>query len=316
MSEKSRRIPKREKAAPKKRPDQGSDPKVRYKISRKFPDISDIPIDRSAKVAALREQLAMAFANSPDVKRVEARPFLKWVGGKASLLNQLDEFFPHEIDRYIEPFIGGGAVFFHLKHRFPRMRPFLRDSNKELINCYRVVRDRPVELMLLLDHHTEAFRNKGDEYFYHIRKQHDLTDDLARAARTIFLNKTCFNGLWRVNAKGEFNTPVGSNKNAALYDLENIIACSIALRNAQLEAEDFREILTEARRGDFVYFDPPYFPVSVYSDFKRYTAKQFHEADQIELARVFRELDAKGCRVALSNSDHPRVRELYSETND
>ena len=308
MSGPSRRKSSSPKTAKQKRLDQRSDPKpIRYKIRRKLPAPSLHKPEGNGKLND--EQLAMPFVVP---KRVEAQPFLKWVGGKASTLRQLEEFFPHEIDRYIEPFVGGGAVFFHLKHRFPRMRPFLRDSNKELINCYRVVRDRPVELMLLLDHHAEVFRNKGDDYFYHIRKQHDLTDDLARAARTIFLNKTCFNGLWRVNAKGEFNTPVGSNKNAALYDRENIIACSIALRDAQLEAEDFREILSETRRGDFVYFDPPYFPVSVYSDFKRYTANQFHEADQIELARVFRELDARGCRVALSNSDHSRVRELYS----
>ncbi len=254
----------------------------------------------------------MPFRDAPGVKRVEAGPFLKWVGGKASSLTQLEEFFPREIDRYIEPFLGGGAVFFHLKHRFPRMRAFLRDSNKELINCYRVVRDRPVELMARLDHHMEAFQARGADYFYLIRKQHDLADDLARAARTIFLNKTCFNGLWRVNARGEFNTPVGSNKNPALYDRENLMAASLALRDAQLEAEDFRQVLNEARRGDFIYFDPPYLPISAYSDFKRYTPDQFREADQIELARVFRELDVKGCRLLLSNSDHPRTRELYA----
>ena len=253
------------------------------------------------------EQLAMPFVVP---KRIEAQPFLKWVGGKASLLRQLEEFFPHEIDRYFEPFLGGGAVFFHLKHRFPDMRPFLRDGNKELINCFRVVRDRPEDLMRLLDEHSHGFRADGDTYFYDIRKQHDLTDDLARAARTIFLNKTCFNGLWRVNAKGEFNTPVGSNKNPNLYSRDNLLAASDVLQNAQLEAQDFRKTVDEARRGDFIYFDPPYLPISAYSDFKRYTLEQFREADQVELARVFRELDAKGCRVVLSNSEHPRTREL------
>ncbi len=245
-------------------------------------------------------------------KRIEAQPFLKWVGGKASLLRQLEEFFPHEIDRYFEPFLGGGAVFFHLKHRFPDMRPFLRDGNKELINCFRVVRDRSEELMQLLDEHSRGFRADGDTYFYNIRKQQDLTDDLARAARTIFLNKTCFNGLWRVNAKGEFNTPVGSNKTPNLYSRDNLLAASDVLQNTQLEAQDFRKTVDEARRGDFIYFDPPYLPISAYSDFKRYTLEQFREADQVELARVFRELDAKGCRVVLSNSEHPRTRELYA----
>jgi DNA adenine methylase len=255
------------------------------------------------------EQLAMPFVVP---KRVEAQPFLKWVGGKASTLRQLEEFFPHEIDRYIEPFIGGGAVFFHLKHRFSDLRALLRDSNKELINAYRIVRDRPEDLMQFLDEHSRGFRKDGDDYFYVIRKQHDLTDDLARAARTIFLNKTCFNGLYRVNARGEFNTPVGSNKNPNLYSRENLLAASDALQDAQLEAQDFRKTVDEARRGDFIYFDPPYLPVSTYADFKRYTPDQFHEADQVELARVFRELDAKDCRVVLSNSEHPRVRELYA----
>ena len=308
MSEKSRRIPKGNKAAPRKRPDQRSDPKkLHYKIRRKIPAPSLHKAEGNGKLND--EQLAMPFVMP---KRVEAQPFLKWVGGKASLLRQLEEFFPHEIDRYIEPFLGGGAVFFHLKHRFPDMRAFLRDGNKELINCYRVVRDRPEDLMRLLDEHTRAFRVEGDVYYYEIRKQHDLTDDLARAARTIFLNKTCFNGLYRVNAKGEFNTPVGSNKNPNLYARENLLAASAALQDAQLEAQDFRKTVDESRRGDFIYFDPPYLPISAYSDFKRYTLEQFREADQVELARVFRELDAKGCRVVLSNSEHPRTRELYA----
>ena len=246
---------------------------------------------------------------------VEAQPFLKWAGGKSSLLRQFTEFFPQEIDRYFEPFLGGGAVFFHLKHRVPDMRAFLRDGNKELINCFRIVRDRPLDLMSLLDEHARAFRVDGDPYYYSVRKQHDLTDDLARAARTIFLNKTCYNGLWRVNAKGEFNTPVGSNKNPNLYDRRNLLAASAALQHAQLEVQDFRKVLDEARRGDFVYFDPPYLPISVYSDFKRYTPDQFREADQVELAQLFRALDAKGCRVVLSNSEHPRIRELYADFN-
>lgn len=244
--------------------------------------------------------------------RVEAQPFLKWAGGKGALLRQLEEFLPTAIDRYIEPFLGGGAVFFHLKHRFPHLRALLRDSNKELINCFRIVRDRPQELMLVLDEYDNAFRTGGDDYFYTIRKQHDLTDDLLRAARTIFLNKTCFNGLWRVNAKGEFNTPVGSNKNPNLYSRDNLLAASAALQDAQLEAQDFRKTVEEARRGDFIYCDPPYLPISSYSDFKRYTPAQFREADQVELARVFRELDDKGCHVVLSNSEHPRTRELYA----
>ena len=307
MSELSQRKRSSARAATRKRLDQRSDLKSRYKIHSKTPAPPLHKLESNGKLND--EQLAMPFI-VPN--RVEAQPFLKWAGGKASLLRQLEEFFPHEVDRYIEPFLGGGAVFFHLKHRFPDMRPFLRDSNKELINCYRVVRDRPDELMQILDEHAKGFRADGGEYFYDIRKQHDLTGDLARAARTIFLNKTCFNGLWRVNAKGEFNTPVGSNRNPNLYSRDNLLATSAVLQNAQLEAQDFRKTVDEARRGDFIYFDPPYLPISAYSDFKRYTLEQFGEADQVELARVFRELDARGCRVVLSNSEHLITRELYA----
>jgi DNA adenine methylase len=294
-------------SAAKRRLDQRSDSETRYKIRRKIPAPLLHKPENNGRLKD--EQLAMPFVVP---KRIEPQPFLKWAGGKASLLPQLEEFFPHEIDRYIEPFLGGAAVFFHLKHRFPDMRALLRDSNKELINCFRVVRDRPEELMQLLDEHSKAFRADGADYYYAVRKFHDLTDDLVRAARTIFLNKTCFNGLYRVNAKGEFNTPVGSNKNPNLYARENLLAASAALQDAQLEAQDFRKVVEEARRGDFIYFDPPYLPISAYSDFKRYTPDQFREADQVELARVFHDLDAKGCRVVLSNSKHPRTRELYA----
>jgi DNA adenine methylase len=295
----------RKSIPPKKR---NSNPSSKDAITRKGD-----AVDPGGALYVLDEQKAFPFADIPEAERFEAQPFLKWAGGKASILPQLDEFFPQVIGRYFEPFLGGGAVFFHLKHHFPKMRAFLRDSNKELINAYRIVRDRPKGLMELLDKHQAAFRARGADYYYEVRKQHDLTDDLARAARTIFLNKTCFNGLWRVNARGEFNTPIGSNRNAALYDRDNLLAAAYELRDAQLEAEDFRKIIHEARRGDFVYLDPPYFPISVYSDFKRYTPDQFREEDQVDLARIFRDLDAKGCNVMLSNSEHPRVRELYAD---
>jgi DNA adenine methylase len=262
---------------------------------------------------AYDEQKAMDFADAPDVARIEAQPFLKWVGGKTSLLNTLDEFLPKQVERYIEPFLGGGAVFFHLKRQFPHIRAFLRDSNEELINVYRMVRDRTAALMVRLDEHAAFFCRRGTAYYYEVRSQHRLTDDLERAARTMFLNKTCFNGLYRVNAKGEFNTPVGSAKKPSLYNRDNLNAAAWALRNAVLEAKDFRATIDDARRGDLVYMDPPYFPISEFSDFKRYTPDQFREADHEELARAFRLLDQRGCYVVLSNSDHPRIRQLYAD---
>ncbi len=322
MADKRRRSRSGKKAAYTVRPDQRSDPKPKSKIARKLAKLTPPPKCGSALpgatgrepdrlLYAYDEQKAMEFADTPDIARVEAQPFLKWAGGKTSLLVTLDEFLPAEVERYVEPFLGGGAVFFHLKRRFPHLRAFLRDSNEELINAYRNVRDRTEELMQRLDVHAAAYRKGGDDYYYEVRGQQNLPDNLERAARTIFLNKTCFNGLYRVNAKGEFNTPVGSAKNPSLYNRDNLLAAAWALRDAELEAKDFRETVEEARRGDLVYFDPPYFPISEYSDFKRYTSGQFREPDHVELARAFRVLDQRGCYVVLSNSDHPRIRELY-----
>jgi DNA adenine methylase len=233
------------------RSDQRSDPKPKSKLARKLGHLTPpkSAISRKPGVSqpdgalyAFDEQKALAFADAPDIARIEAQPFLKWAGGKSSLLVTLDEFLPAEVERYVEPFIGGGAVFFHLKRRFPHMRAFLRDSNEELINCYRIVRDRTEELMQRLDEHAAAFRTGGDDYYYEVRRVHDLADDLERAARTVFLNKTCFNGLYRVNAKGEFNTPVGSAKNPSLYNRDNLLAAAWALRDAELEVKDFRVI--------------------------------------------------------------------------
>ena len=243
----------------------------------------------------------------------EAQPFLKWVGGKAQLLVQLDEFFPTEIGRYVEPFIGGGAVFFHLKQRFPAMRAFLRDNNDELINTYRAVRHQPRELMRRLDRHLADFLKDRETYYYLVRLKHHLpaTEVLERAARMVFLNKTCFNGLWRVNSRGEFNVPIGSHKNPALYDEENIYAASRALENAHLETKDFRDTMAETRRGDFVYIDPPYYPVSPTASFTSYTKDEFGEEQQRELAALYRDAANRGVRLMLSNSDTEFIRRLF-----
>lgn len=243
----------------------------------------------------------------------EAQPFLKWVGGKAQLLQQFDRLFPRQIDRYFEPFIGGGAVFFHLKHRFPQLRARVCDINAELINTYQAVRNFPSELMTRLDDHLTHYNLDRDRYYYFVRSRHHLppTEVVERAARMIFLNKTCFNGLWRVNARGEFNVPIGSHQNPALYNRQNMLAASGALQGVELEVRDFRDTLMETRAGDFVYVDPPYVPVSQTANFTSYAKEDFGIAEQQELAAQFAEAAQRGVRLMLSNSDVPVVREMY-----
>ena len=258
----------------------------------------------------------------PAAERVDAiadvtpaQPFLKWVGGKSQLLAQLDRHFPAQLERYFEPFIGGGAVFFYLKHRFPQMRAHLHDINDELINAYRAVRDFPEELMRRLDEHRAQFRVDREGYYYAVRRQHHLpsTEIVERAARMIFLNKTCFNGLWRVNARGEFNVPIGSGLNPGLYDGRNLRAASRALRGVELTTKNFRDTLNETQQGDFAYVDPPYVPVSLTASFTSYAKENFGEEEQKELAALFAAAARRGVRLMLSNSDMPFVRELYAE---
>ena len=245
--------------------------------------------------------------------RAEAQPFLKWAGGKAQLLDQMDALFPRPIHCYCEPFLGGGAVFFHLKNQFPKMRAMLRDNNAELVNCYEAVRDYAEKLMRRLDEHLKQFRAEGERYYYLVRSRHQLTDSLERAARMIFLNKTCYNGLWRVNARGEFNVPIGSYKpeKVSLYDAANLLAASEALQGVDLAVADFRQTLQTAPAGAFVYVDPPYFPLSATANFTSYTKEDFGKPEQEELAALFADASRRGARLMLSNSDTGLIRRLY-----
>ena len=241
------------------------------------------------------------------VEQVAARPFVKWAGGKGQLLVQMAPFFPpyHAYRRYFEPFLGGGAVFFHLQPSIA----FLSDTNEELINAFRIVRDHVEELIQSLRKH----RNEAG-YYYQVRAQDPKTlSPVERASRFIFLNKTCYNGLYRVNRKGRFNVPFGRYKNPKILDEENLRSASIALRSAHLEVKDFEEALTIAERGDFIYLDPPYHPLSATSSFTSYTSSGFGEDQQRRLASVYRDLDQRGALLMLSNSDTPLIRELYHD---
>lgn len=241
-----------------------------------------------------------------------AKPFLKWAGGKQQLLRQYDAYFPGHFRRYLEPLVGGGAVFFHLWNtaRLPR-QVFLSDNNPELITAYLVVRDRLPELVELLTVHERAHSR---EYYYQIRaldRQPVKLSEVERAARTIYLNRTSYNGLYRVNSQGYFNVPLGSYRRPRVLQRDVLEAASLALQNVSIQVKDFRAVVEMGQPGDFFYFDPPYHPLSVTASFTGYTAGSFSEQDQRDLAEVFAALADKGCLCMLSNSYTPFILKLY-----
>ena len=231
-----------------------------------------------------------------------ASPFLKWAGGKTQLLPALLKNIPAQFGTYIEPFVGGGALFFELQPA----KAILADSNPELINCYIVVRDNVEDLITVLSAYPYS-----EEFYYKLRAEVP-GNVVMRAARIIYLNRTCYNGLYRVNKRGKFNVPFGSYKNPVICDAERLRAASFALRNAELFCADYQETLRNfAKPGDFIYIDPPYHPVSKYSDFKRYTARFFYIDDQRMLAKTAKELAGQGCYVLVSNSYCDFVLDIY-----
>ncbi|MFA7620260.1 MAG: Dam family site-specific DNA-(adenine-N6)-methyltransferase [Aminobacteriaceae bacterium] len=240
--------------------------------------------------------------------RIQARPILKWAGGKTQMLNDILPKIPSSYGKYIEPFLGGGAIFFALQPE----KSIIADSNPELINVYRQVADNVEDVI----NYLQQYENTKD-IFYAVRGQDWLSLKASEAAaRTIFLNKTCFNGLFRVNKKGQFNVPYGKYKNPKICDMEMLHAASSILRKAEILCDDYMLVLGHyAQPDDFVFLDPPYLPISAYSDFKRYTKEQFYEEDHVELAKQIMSLHEMGCHVVLTNSNHPLVHELYSPFN-
>jgi DNA adenine methylase len=236
-----------------------------------------------------------------------AKPVLKWAGGKSGLLTQLVGNFPKTFSRFVEPFMGGGAVAFALKEGVPAV---LNDANCELVNLYTVVRDRQRDLMLELDKLKYTY---SEEFFYNLRKENPK-DNVKRAARTVFLNKAGFNGLYRQNSKGQFNVPFGKRAVCpALYDSENISKVANRLATADLRNEDFELILAEAGPGDLVYCDPPYEPLSVTSSFNSYTGGGFSQGEQVRLRDACIAAAERGAVVAVSNSSADFIKTIYSE---
>jgi DNA adenine methylase len=239
-----------------------------------------------------------------------ARPFIKWAGGKAKLIEQFKPFLPTDFDCYHEPFLGGGALFFYLAPQLQAQgkRAYLSDLNPELVNVYRCVRDRVEDLIEQLAEHQA---HHSEERYYAVRSQ-PYADNLQRAARFIYLNKTCYNGLYRENAKGRFNVPIGRYKNPKICAPELLRPASAALQIAEISERPFAAVLDHAKgERDFVYFDPPYHPLSDTSKFTAYSRYQFAEPQQIELKEVIAQLAARHVRVLASNSDCPFIRELY-----
>ncbi|WP_066165121.1 DNA adenine methylase [Aliarcobacter cryaerophilus] len=245
------------------------------------------------------------------------QPFVKWVGGKRGLLSQIIPLLPEKFNNYFEPFVGGGALFFKLysKGLLKNKEVFLFDINSELINAYNVVKKYPTKLINELE---TLKQNHSKEFYYEIRawdRENDFLQrsDIQRASRFIYLNKTCFNGLYRVNKNNQNNVPMGSYKNPNICDYSVIFSASQALQNVNILNVSYKEVLKYVSKDDLVYFDPPYFPLTQTSSFTSYSEFEFLEKEQIELFEIFKNLSKIGCNVIQSNSDTEFIKNLYKD---
>ncbi len=245
-----------------------------------------------------------------------AKPFIKWAGGKTQLLTQFENILPHNLEEaehftYIEPFVGGGAMLFHMLQKYTNIgRVIINDINPNLITAYRVIRDTPERLITDLKMLQREFRQNSNEearkeYFLRIRKSYneDTHNDVTNTAMFIFLNRTCFNGLYRVNSKGYFNVPFGKYTNPTICDEELLLEDSQILQNVEILCGDYTLIERYVDNNTFIYFDPPYRPLSTTSSFTSYSKENFDDTEQTRLAHFFARLSRYGCKMMLSNSD-------------
>lgn len=240
------------------------------------------------------------------------KPFVKWAGGKRQLIPILNENLPKEMGSYYEPFLGGGALLFHLLTENPSQKCHISDLNSDLVLAYVTIRDRIDSLIESLKNHQRNYQKDSKPYYYSVRESQPRSQ-VEKTSRLIFLNRTCFNGLYRVNSKGKFNVPLGRYTNPNIVNEENLRSVGQILKSkkVKIDCRDFASVLNDAKEGDLVYFDPPYQPVSSTANFTSYTNKDFTFEDLNRLAELCFKLNSKGCKVLLSNSDSKKVSKIF-----
>jgi len=242
------------------------------------------------------------------------KPFVKWAGGKRQLIPILNENLPKSFGTYYEPFLGGGALLFHMLTERNAQKCSISDLNSDLVLTYITIRDRIDELISSLRNHEKNYQKDSKTYYYSVRESNPRSE-IEKTSRLLFLNRTCFNGLYRVNSKGKFNVPLGRYTNPNIVNEDNLRSVSAILHSSKvaIKCRDFESVLRDAKKGDLVYFDPPYQPVSDTANFTSYTNKSFTYDDLHRLSELCLKLDSKGCKVLLSNSDSEEVAKIFSD---
>ena len=245
---------------------------------------------------------------------VTPKPFVKWAGGKRQLIPILNQNIPESFGTYYEPFLGGGALLFHILTDKNGQKCSISDLNSDLVLAYTTIRDRIDSLIASLKNHEKNYQKNSESYYYSIRESNPRSA-IEKTSRLIFLNRTCFNGLYRVNSKGKFNVPLGKYSNPNIVNEENLRDVSHILQSSRIsiKCRDFEAVLRDAKKGDLIYFDPPYQPVSATANFTSYTNKDFTYDDLTRLAELCLKLDSRGCNVLLSNSDSKEVAEVFAK---
>jgi DNA adenine methylase len=245
---------------------------------------------------------------------VTPKPFVKWAGGKRQLIPILNQNLPESFGTYYEPFLGGGALLFHILTDKNGQKCNISDLNSDLVLAYTTIRDRIDALITSLKNHEKNYQKDSESYYYSIRESNPRSE-IEKTSRLIFLNRTCFNGLYRVNSKGKFNVPLGKYSNPNIINEENLRAVSHILQSSRIsiKCRDFEAVLRDAKKGDLVYFDPPYQPVSATANFTSYTNKDFTYDDLTRLAELCLKLDSRGCNILLSNSDSKEVADIFAQ---